>query len=201
MQVELFPPPTLWGTCSDLSFYFGLQNSGPLLPLSCLVFSAIRFLCFLFILGATERLVRVFAPRYGDSMKKTRPLKGLTLEEVSRASGVPPNTLRRHLHNFPDYLPAWREGRSLRLPLAAVTMAAHIAHFYRQGLTTPEVAAKLREGLPHPAKTLRHDSTTLLPALERQSQALEAIGKELSLLRQKKNLAKAKTIGDDDLPF
>ena len=139
-------------------------------------------------------------------MKKTRPLKGLTLEEVSRASGVPPNTLRRHLHNFPDYLPAWREGRSLRLPLAAVAMAAHIAHFYRQGLTTPEVAAKLREGLPHPVKTLHHDPTTLLPALitalERQSQALEQIAKELSQIRLgMKKLAKAKNLCQDDLPF
>jgi len=68
------------------------------------------------------------------------------------------------------------------------------------------VAAKLREGLPHPVKTLHHDPTTLLPALitalERQSQALERIGKELRLLRQEqKKLAKGKSTWNDDLPF
>jgi hypothetical protein len=139
-------------------------------------------------------------------MKNSLPKYGLCLGEVARAAGVPANTLRRHVQNFPDYLPVWREGRSLRLPLASVTIAAHIAQLCRLGLTTPEVAAKLREGLPDPAKTLRHDPTTILPALiaalERQSKALEHIGKELSLLRQeKKKLAKAKTTCEDDLPF
>ncbi len=62
-------------------------------------------------------------------------------------------------------MPVWREGRSLRLPLAAVTIAAHIAQLYRQGLTTPEVATKLRDGLPDPTEALRHDATTVLPAL------------------------------------
>ena len=69
------------------------------------------------------------------------------MNKVARAAGVPVNTLRRHVKNFPDFLPA------------------------------------------------------LITALERQSQALEAIGKELSLLRQEKKLAKAKTTWDDDLPF
>jgi hypothetical protein len=131
---------------------------------------------------------------------------GLPLNEVARTAGVPVNSLRRHVKNFPHYLPTWREGRKLRLPLAGVAMAAHIAHFYRQGLTTPEVAAKLREGLPHPVKTLHHDPTTLLPALitalERQSQALEQIAKELSQIRLgMKKLAKAKNLCQDDLPF
>jgi hypothetical protein len=139
-------------------------------------------------------------------MKNSLPKYGLCLGEVARAAGVPANTLRRHVQNFPDYLPVWREGRSLRLPLASVTIAAHIAQLYRLGLTTPEVAAKLREGLPDPAKTLRHDPTTILPALiaalEHQNKALESIGQELRLLRQeKKKLAKTKTTWDDDLPF
>jgi hypothetical protein len=87
-----------------------------------------------------------------------------------------------------------------------VAITAHIAQLYRQGLTTPEVGAKLREGLPDPAKTLRHDPTTIFPALvnalERQSKALEQTAKELTLLRrEKKNLAKTKTTWDDDLPF
>ena len=131
---------------------------------------------------------------------------GLPLNEVARTAGVPVNSLRRHVKSLPDYLPAWREGRSLRQPLAAVTIAAHIAQLYRQGLTTPEVGAKLREGLPHPVKTLHHDPTTLLPALitalERQSQALEQIAKELSQIRLgMKKLAKAKNLCQDDLPF
>uniref|UniRef100_A0A7V4LD47 DNA-binding protein n=1 Tax=Desulfobacca acetoxidans TaxID=60893 RepID=A0A7V4LD47_9BACT len=139
-------------------------------------------------------------------MKKTNPPDGLSLQEVARAAGVPANILRRQVKNSPAYPPTWREGRNLRLPLAAVAMAAHIAQLYRQGLTTPEVGAKLREGLNDPAKTLRHDPTPLLPALinalERQSQALERIGKELSLLRQEqKKLAKGKSTWNDDLPF
>jgi hypothetical protein len=140
-------------------------------------------------------------------MKKSRPQEGLSLEEVSRAAGVPANTLRRHVQNFPDYLPVWREGRSLRLPLASVAIAVHIAHLYRHGLTTLEVGARLREGLPDPDKSLRHDTTTVLPALvnalERQSKALERIAKELSQIRQevKKPLAKAQTWQDDTLPF
>lgn len=113
---------------------------------------------------------------------------------------MPSNTLRRHVQNFLDYLPVWREGRSLRLPLASVTIAAHIAQLYRQGLTTPEVASKFQEGLLDPAKTLRHDPTTIIPAL---INALERIAKELSLLRQemKKQLAKAKNSWQDNLLF
>jgi len=121
-------------------------------------------------------------------MRKTPRDQGLSLQEVALAAGVPVNSLRRHVRNFPAYLPAWREGRKVRLPLAAVAMAASIAQLHRQGLTTPEVRAKLREGLPDPAQTLLHDPTTLLPAFitaqERQSKALERIGKELRLLRQ-----------------
>lgn len=161
---------------------------------------------FVYLLGPLKVSQGVRALCCGDPMKKSRPQEGLTIEEVSRAAGVPANTLRRHVHNFPDYLPAWRQGRSLRLPLASVAIAAHIAQLYRRGLTTPEVAARLREGLPDPDKSLRHDTTTVLPALiaalEHQNQALERIGKELSLLRQeKKKLAKAKTTCEDDLPF
>ena len=123
-----------------------------------------------------------------------------------RSAGVPPNTLRRHVQNFPDYLPVWREGRSLRLPLASVAIAAHIAQLYRQDLTTSEVAARLRKDLPDPAQTLRHGPTTILPALinalERQSKALERIAKELSFLRrEKKKLAKKRTTRDYDLTF
>ncbi|MGQ9688868.1 MAG: MerR family transcriptional regulator [Desulfobaccales bacterium] len=109
----------------------------------------------------------------------------MSLHEVALASGVPPNTLRRHVQNFPDYLPVWRQGRSLRLPLASVARAAHIAHLYRQGLTIPEVAARLRKDLPDPAQTPRPTHTilsALINALERQSKALERIAKELSLL-------------------
>jgi len=111
---------------------------------------------------------------------------------------VPANTIRRQVKNFPHYPPTWREGRKLRLPLAAVAIAARIAQLHRQGLTTPEASAKLREGLPNPAKTLHHDPTPLLPALitalEHQSKALERIGKELRLLRQQqKRLAKGKS--------
>jgi hypothetical protein len=69
------------------------------------------------------------------------------------------------------------------------------------------VGAKLREGLPDPTKTLRHNATNVLPALiaalEHQNKALESIGQELRLLRQeKKKLAKAQTLWqDDNLPF
>jgi len=70
------------------------------------------------------------------------------LNKVARAAGVPVNTLRRHVKNFPDFLPA------------------------------------------------------LITALERQSQALEHIAKELSQIRQgMKKLAKKKNPWDDDLPF
>jgi|GEM_PF-2601969 len=139
-------------------------------------------------------------------MRKPPGDQSQSLNKVARAAGVPVSSLRRHVKNFPHYLPTWREGRKVRLPLAAVAMAVHIAQLYRQGLITPEVRAKLREGLPDPAQTLRYDPTTLLPALitalERQSKALERIGKELRLLRQEqKKLAKAKNSWQDALPF
>ncbi len=78
---------------------------------------------------------------------------------------------------------------------------AHLAQLYRQGLTTPEVSIGLREGLPDPVKSLRHDPTTILPALVN---ALERIAQEVSLLRQdlKGRPVKAQTSWeDDDLPF
>ena len=49
-------------------------------------------------------------------MRKTPRDQGLSLQEVALAAGMPVNTLRRHVKNFPHYLPTWREGRKLRLP-------------------------------------------------------------------------------------
>jgi AcrR family transcriptional regulator len=81
-------------------------------------------------------------------MRKPPGDQSQSLNKVARAAGVPVNTLRRHVKNFPDFLPA------------------------------------------------------LITALERQSQALEHIAKELSQIRQgMKKLAKKKNPWDDDLPF
>jgi hypothetical protein len=108
-----------------------------------------------------RKIFRGKGARNGELMKKSRPQQGLTSEEASRATGVPPNNLRRH--------------------------------------NNPEVAAKLRAGLPDPAKTLRYDLTTILPDLVA---ALERIAKELSLLRRQVKQTSAKATREiGDLPF
>jgi DNA-binding transcriptional MerR regulator len=65
------------------------------------------------------------------------------IAELAEEAGVPENTARRYVRLFDEFFGARQFGRTRRYPREAAALLAQIAGFYRQGLGTEEVFARL----------------------------------------------------------
>jgi hypothetical protein len=134
----------------------------------------------------------------------------LSFKDVERATGIPSTSLRRFVERFPGFLAGKRINRALCFHPDAVATFRRISELFREGKTTPEVAAILAteqtptidvKAIPTNATTVPTvaptvDMAALAPLLDRFTAALERIAENgaRALETMERRLAALETI-------
>jgi DNA-binding transcriptional MerR regulator len=122
---------------------------------------------------------------------------------LSAELNIPESTLRRYTKQFSEFIPSVGQGRKRRFRAEAKPILLKISQYFREGLETDQVTARLEQNYQRTvdvkdlAVTRRHgltdDSTAeLAAALEQHAQTLNiynAVAREtLEILRQQSDL-------------